>query len=179
MIRWIPFAILAYAAMVAQTSVAHLVTFSAGSAGTISPDLLAMTAVFVAMYARAELDVMLAAWGLGLAMDLTTAQAVGVMPLMYALAAAFVFRLREAVFRERILTQVVLAMLFCLPAHGLWVTVQAALAWRDTTWGDWGRSLLQAVLIASYTAALMPLVHWALAKLQPLFLAAPAGRGRR
>jgi rod shape-determining protein MreD len=174
--RWIPFLVLTYIALVLQTSLVRVLTFSAGAAGTLQPDLLALTAAFVAMFAREGLDAMLAAWALGLAADLTTGAAVGVMPITYALAAALVFRMREAFFRERFFTRVSLTLLFCLVAHPLWVTAQSALAWR---WGGYGWVLLQAILVSAYTAVLAPWVGWLLSKTEPLLFGPPAGRSRR
>ena len=177
--RWSVFFLLAYLTLVVQTSLVQWLTFSAGAAGTVQPDLLALTAAFIALFARAGLDAMLAAWALGLAADLTTQAAVGVMPVTYALAAGAVFRLRDAFFRDRISTRLVLTLVFCLLAHPLWVTVQAALDWRHNTWGAYGLTLLQAVLLSAYTAVLAAPLQWLLAKAEPLLWSQPAGRSRR
>ena len=177
--RWTVFLVLVCLTLVVQTSLVQWLTFSAGSAGTVQPDLLALTAVFVALFARAGLDAMLAAWALGLAADLTTQAAVGVMPVAYALAAGAVFRLRDAFFRDRISTRFILTLVFCLLAHPLWVTAQAAIDWRRNTWGGYGLTLLQAVLLSLYTAVLAPPLHWLLAKTGPLLWGQPAGRPRR
>ncbi|HUS46739.1 MAG TPA: hypothetical protein VNA25_28435 [Phycisphaerae bacterium] len=183
--RWISFLILAYVVLLIQTTLVRLVHFTVASAGTIAPDLLAMVAVFVAMHVRSGADVMLAAWALGLAADLTTGggpnalPAVGVMPIAYALAAGMVYRLREAFFAERVSTKIVLALLFCLVAHGIWVTVQSLLACRAMTWSAYGQMLVQALGLSAYTAALMAPAHWVLTRLGGLFVAAPAGRARR
>jgi rod shape-determining protein MreD len=177
--RWIPFLVLAYLTVVVQTSLGRLLAFGAGSAGTVQPDALAWAAVFVAMFARSSVDVMLSGWVLGLLADLTTGAVVGVMPIAYALSAGAVFRVREAFFREKFSTKVMLTLVFCLLAHGMWVTGQSLLAWRAMTWGAYGRVLLQAALLSAYTAALAPAAHWLLGKAEPLLLGAPAGRGRR
>ena len=182
--RWIPLLILTYLVVLFQTTLGRLLTIRTAGIGTIGPDLTALLAVFVAFYGRNGVEVMLAAWVLGLAVDLTTTggvgsmTAVGPMPLAYALAAGLLFRVREAFFRERALTQGLLAAAFCLLAHGLWVTTQSLLGGR-TTWAAYGRTLLQAAALACYTGLLMPLAHVLLGKAQRLFLAAPAGPGRR
>lgn len=173
--RWAPFLVLTYVTLVLQTSLVRAVTFSV-AAGTVQPDLLALTAVFVALSVREGLDAMLAAWALGLAADLTTGAAIGVMPVAYALGASLVFRMREAFFRDRISTRIVLTLLFCLVAHGLWVTAQSALAWQ---WGAYGRVMIQAAMVSAYTAVVAPPLQWVLAKGESLLLGPPAGRGRR
>jgi len=182
--RWIAFLILTYAVLLLQTSLVQFGSFLAGSAGSVQPDLLALVAAFVAMFARNNLDAMLAAWVLGLAMDLTTGgggvhgSAVGVMPVAYALAAGAVYRLREVFFREKASTRVVLTLLFCLVAHGLWVALQSLLSWRYMTWGAYGRTMVQATLVSLYTAALAPLAHWLLDRAEPWLLAPGGGRTR-
>jgi rod shape-determining protein MreD len=174
--RWIPFLALSYVALVLQTSLVHAVTFSSGAVGDVYPDLLALTAVFVALFAREGLDAMLAAWVLGLAADLTTLAAIGVMPITYALAAGLVFRMREAFFREGLFARASLTLVFCLVAHPLWITAQAALAWR---WGGYGWALVEAILVSMYTAAVAPPIFWFLGKAEPLLFGPPAGRSRR
>lgn len=183
--RWIPFFILAYAVVLIQTTAGRILAFTADGVGTIGPDLTALLAVFVAFHARSGVDVMLSAWMLGLSVDLTTAGGmgagvvVGPMAIAYCLVAGLLFRVREAFFRERALTQALLAWAFCLLTHGGWVTVQSLLSLRDVTWSAYGRTLLQAVAVACYTALLMPLAHVGLARLRRWFLSAPAGPGRR
>ena len=183
--RWVPLVILVYAVLLVQTSLVRLVTFTFGSVGTVGPDLLAAAAVFVAMNCRSGIDVMLAAWIAGIAADLGTGgtvggmTAVGPMAISYALAAGAVFQIRDAFFRERVWTRFALALLFALLAHGLWVTMQSLLVVRHMTWADYWRMVLQAVLIAVYTAAAMPLVYPVLQRVPGLFVAASGARGRR
>jgi len=183
--RWVPFVILAYAAVLLQTTVTRALAFTAAGVGTIGPDLLALTAVFIAFYVRSWPDAMLAAWALGLMVDLTAVgsagaeTAVGPMAVAYALAAGLLFRVREAFFRERAVTQTLLAWAFCLLVHGAWVTAQSLLAVGAMSWSAYGRTLLQAIGLACYSAVLMPLVHFLLMKCQRWFLAAPVGPGGR
>lgn len=182
--RWIPFIILTYFVLLLQTSVVGLISFSAGSAGTVAPDLLAIVAVFVALGARYGVDALLAAWALGLAADLTTgggagaATVLGPMSLAYMLAAGVVFKMREAFFRDRAFTKVMLALAFCLLAHPIWVTLQTLRASGAMTWADYGKLLVQALLLSLYTAVLAPLVLAVLSKLSGWILP-PQGRGMR
>jgi cell shape-determining protein MreD len=183
--RWIPFIILVYLVVLFQSTAGKVLTLTTAGLGSVGPDLAALVAVFVALYARSCPDAMLAAWVLGMAVDLTVsggvgaATVVGPMSLAYALAAGALFRIREAFFRERALTQGLLALGFCLLAHGVWVTAQSLLAAGEVSWSAYGRTLLQAAALACYTAALMPLAHFGLIRCQRWLLVSPVGRGGR
>ena len=183
--RWIPFLILVYIVALIESSIGWALFIDTASVGAIGPDLAAMVVVFVAMHARSAPDAMLAAWVLGLSVDLTsgagvgTVTAVGPMSIAYCLLAGQLWRLRDAFFRERALTQVVLTFFFVAAAHWIWVTAQAIFASGSVSFGDYGRTLVQALGIAFYTALLMPLAHWALCRLQRVILIAPASAGRR
>jgi len=183
--RWVLFFILAYLVVLFQTTAGRLLMVRTSSLGTIGPDVTALVAVFVAFHAYHWADVMLAAWSLGLVVDLTTAAGpggptvVGPMAVAYALTAGLLFHVREAFFRERVLTQALLAWAFCLLAHGMWVTAQSLLAHGRMTWSAYGRWLGQAAALAFYTAALMPLAHFCLRRCRRWLLTAPLGPGRR
>jgi cell shape-determining protein MreD len=129
--------------------------------------------------------VFLAAWVLGLAVDLSNvggvgeATVVGPMSLAYLLAVAAVLRMREAFFRDRLTSQAVLALVFCLLAHGIWVTVQSLLARGQVTWPTYAATMLQAVGLACYTAVVMPLGYRLLLKCERWFVAVQPGRARR
>ena len=183
--RWIPFVILAYVLIVVQTTVGRLLMIESGAVGTIGPDLLAPLVVFIALYARRPTDTMIAACILGFALDLTTAggsgsgAVVGPMPIVYALCARALFEVREAFFRDRILTRAFLTLLFCLFAHTLWVTAQSLLAYRVTTWSEYGGMLVQAMVGAGYSAVLAPALIWAFEKGRRWIILVPASRSRR
>ena len=161
--RWVLLAILIYLVVLVQTTLAGVLTFNIGSVGRVGPDLLAILAVYVAMHARGGVDVLLSAWVMGLAIDLTTgagpvvSTVVGPMALGYVAAAGAIYRLREIVFRDSIVAQCVMAVIFCLIAHGIWVTVQWMLALRSLAWTGYLAMLGQVGLLAVYTAVLMPL----------------------
>jgi rod shape-determining protein MreD len=183
--RWIPLLILAYLVVLFQTTVGRVLAFTTAGVGTVAPDLIGLLAVFVALYARSWVDAMLAGWALGFAVDLTIAggtglpAAVGPMAAAYCLAAGLLVRVREAFFRERALTQALLAWGFCLITHAAWATVQSLLGLGAAAWSAYGQTLLQVLAVACYTALLMPLVHAGLLRCQRWFLAAPVGPGRR
>lgn len=183
--RWIPFLILAWLVVMAQTSLGKILTLYALPTGPVGPDLLVLLAVFVALQAPSAVDTMLAGWVLGMLVDLTTAGGltdptrIGPMALLFALAVRLVFALREAFFRERALPQMVLAGLFCLLAHGLWITVQVLLAGGEIGWGGYGRLLLQVLLSSVYTALLMPLAYVLLRGIRGMILSTPPSRRGR
>jgi len=179
--RWIPFIILIYFALLAQTAVGALpVRFPI--TGDIAPDITAILAVFFALSLRDPRDAMMAGWTLGLAMDLMlcgmggVVTAVGPMAIAYAIGAAVVFRVREAFFRERALARALLTLQFCLLVQCLWVTMQTL---RMFAWSTWWSMMMKAVGISIYTALLAPLVCIGLQQCGGWFIAAPARRLRR
>lgn len=183
--KWVPFIILTYLVMLTQCTVGGLLTFSVTAIGNVGPDLSALLAVFMALNVRSGSHAALAGWVLGLAVDLTAISAaggvtaVGPMPIAYAAAAALVFQIREAFFFERMGPQLFLTLVFCLVAHGIWVTLQAGLAFGDVSRADYGRMLVQAAALAIYTAFLMPPAYLGLRRIRKWLVPVPTGRRRR
>jgi len=179
--RWIPYLIFVYALLVLQTTVGSFMSFDLGAVGRVGPDLLAIVAVFVALRGPNLTEAMLAGWALGLALDLAVSggpggvTAVGPMALSYALMTGMITRLRDVVFSDRWLTQGSLVFMFCLLAHGLWLLIQAGLAW---SWAGVGQMLAQAASLAIYTGVLTPICFRFLVRLQGLFIEVPVRRGR-
>jgi hypothetical protein len=91
------------------------------------------------------------------------------MPIAYALVAGLIFRVREAFFRDRAMTQVLVALFFVLLSHGLWVTIQALRA-GGIAWADYRRYLLQVLLVAVYSAVLTPLLQHLLGYLERVIM---------
>ncbi len=183
--RWIPLLILTYLVVLLETTLGRALFINTSGIGSIGPDLAALVVVFVAFYARGATDAMLTGWIMGFAVDLTVggamggASVVGPMSIAYCLVAGLLWRVRDAFFREQAITQVLLALAFCAITHWMWVTAQAMLA---PGWSGYGRTLLQALACACYSALLMPLAHYGLRKGQRLFLVSsvsPARRTRR
>jgi len=176
--RWVLFIILGYAVVLIQTTIGRIVLFEGLTTGPFGPDFLAVVAVFVALNVRGLFDAMIAAWLLGLALDLTTGGAgrcVGPMALAYALAGGAVYQLREAFFFRRALPQMFLAMVFCFIAHGVYVTLQSLLAWNFRAYG---RELVQVMLISLCTAVVMPVGHFLLHRCRRWIIAPAPGRSR-
>ncbi len=183
--RWVPFVILVYVTVLVQTTLGRVMTFHTAGMGRVGPDLAAIVAVFLALRLRDGVELALAAWALGLAVDLASGAggglgaAVGPMALAYVVASAAVFRLREEMFRERPVVQVLLAAIFCLLAHGIWVTFQSVLLENGQGgWARYWRTMKQAVALAAYTAVLAPIGCWILGKCERLLIAVQAGRSR-
>lgn len=180
--RWIALAILTYLLVLLQTSLIDVVAFHVPEIGLVRPELLAIVVVFCALHVRSALDAMLAGWGLGLTLDLTTgagsvmSTAVGPMSLAYALAAGVVYKVRGAVFREKAVTQCVMTMVFCIMAHWLWITMQWTLAFRGMTVAGFALMLVQAAMLSVYTAAIAPVGHVGLRACRRWLLVGPAGR---
>ena len=183
--RWILVILLAYVALLLQISLVNLITVNTASVGTIKPDLALTVALFFALYGRTLPDVMIAAWILGLGLDLThtggagTTTAVGPMAVAYALSAALVYQIREAFFREWVLTHMLLGLLMCLTAHMIWISWQSVRASDTMSWPAYGELVIEALLLSVYTALLAPVVHFALSPLRRLAIPASVGRSGR
>jgi len=181
MIRWIFFIMFVYVTLVMQTTVGGLLVIHTDWAGPIAPDFLAIVAVFVAMAVRNGADAGLACWALGFGLDLASGPGattvVGPMAIAYALGGLVIFQLREAIFRDKIVTQVVMVLLFAAATHGLWVTLQAVLT-RSLTWSEYGDTLLQALMLSVYSAVLAPLLHAVLMRYERVLLIVPSRRNR-
>jgi rod shape-determining protein MreD len=177
--------ILAYLLVLLQTTVQGILAITSLSIGTIGPDFLALAAVFFALHVREGVDAMLAGWILGFGMDLASAggayptTVVGPMAIAFSLGAGILYRVREVFFREHPLAQAVLAMLFCLFTHGIWITMQSLVSLDSGMWAAYGRLWMQTLGVSAYSAVLMWLVSMALGKCQRWILIAPVGRSGR
>lgn len=176
--RWIAFVILAVAAVALQMSIGAAMRIPLGDGGlALAIDFLAILAVLTALRVGDGFDAILAGWVLGLLIDLTTVNLpIGLHALTYALAAAFVYQSRGSVFSESPLTQALLALGFCLIAHGLARTFVDFRVRPDARW--LGRDLLQAALVALTTAAATPMMLGLLRHVDWLIMDQPAWRRR-
>lgn len=173
--RWFVFIPLAYLAIVVQTSLVYAARLPVGGSLVLGFDLPAAVAVAVALRVRSGSEAMLAAWVLGLLVDLTALNApLGMYALGFAVGAAAVYRLRDAVFGENPMTQIVLGFLLAAAAHG-WAALFAGL-YAHGHQGRLGGNLAQALLVAACTAAATPLVCRALRPLDRLLMVQPARR---
>jgi rod shape-determining protein MreD len=183
--RWVPFIIVAYLAAVLQASLGRILVIERLGFGPIGPDVMAMVAIFVALWVRSGAEVIVAVWTLGMLVDLTTGSGVGVttvvgpMTIAYSAAAGLLLRIREGLFRERALPQMIVAALFVVLAHTIWALLQAMLGRGAVSFATFGRTMLQIVASAVYTAILMPLMHTLLSAVRGLLFNAPPNGRRR
>ncbi len=160
--HWIAFAILLYVVTCLQAAVVPFFEVH-----TIRPDLMLIVAVFYSLSARTY-DALLACWFIGLAVDLSGISYqhhanVGIHALSLGLIALAIVKLRGFVFRESVLTQIVVtftAKLFLVMLVGLHMRYIAEDA---RTLGDIAVRGLHA---AVYTAALAPYGYWFLKRLR-------------
>ena len=184
--RWIALAILTYLLTLLQTSLMDIITIRVPRVGLVRPELLAIVVVYAALHVRSILDAMLAGWALGLTLDITSgagsaiSTAVGPMSLAYALAAGGIYKARSAVFRDKAVTQCAMTMVFCVSAHWMWIMMQWPLALGNTTGTGIVLMLVQAMLLAAYTAAIAPALAPGLKACRRWLIASPAHlRGQR
>ena len=172
--RWVYFLILAAGATILQTTLVQVLWVQT-RLGWIGPELLSAVAVFVALNVRSSTDAALAGWVLGFALDLTlTGPGMGALPMLFAAGCWALNRIREAVFRDRAPTQMVLTFLFCATVYTLWTILDVWLGG-----GSLGARMLQALALAAYTGLLSPLAHGTMRRVDRLLLTAPSGRRGR
>lgn len=162
--RWVGFGIFAYIFVMIQMTLGGILTLDRLAMGPVGPDFMVIFAIFVAFNARDVIDAMIAGWVLGILIDLTTGgggSCVGPMGILYSLMCRVVFSIREGIYSDRALTQMIMAAIFCVVTHGLWVTIQSIIAF-DISWGSYASLLFQVLLSAVYTAVLTPMVYYGL-----------------
>ncbi|MCK5114837.1 MAG: rod shape-determining protein MreD [Phycisphaerae bacterium] len=162
--RWVGFGIFAYLFVMVQMTLGNILTLDRLAMGPVGPDFLVIFALFIAFNARDVIDAMLAGWVLGMLIDLTTGgggSCVGPMAILYSFVTWGAFSIREGIYSERALTQVIVAGLFCIITHGLWITIQSLVAFK-LSWGGYGAMLLQVFFSGLYTAVLTPMVYFGL-----------------
>jgi len=173
-VRWPSFLLLAVLGIAFQTVIAPSLEIN-----HIRPDWMFVLAVHYALHAPWA-DGLLAAWVLGLLVDLSTQERLGLFAFSYGLAALGIVQIRDLVFRDHPLTHVVVTLVFGGVAqavigiyrwvvHGSPTSPGPSIAW-------------DALFTALYTAAWAPYMHWALLKCRRfLGLVQPrrVGRARR
>ncbi len=175
--RWVYFLLIAIATILVQNTLVQVVWLPT-PLGAVIPVLPAAVAVFVALFAPSAVDAALAGWALGIAADLTgSGPGMGMLGLLYAVAAAGIFRVRGAFFCDRALTQMIMAFVFCVFVYELWLVYQVLLGdiRGELFWGG------TAVVLGSslYTAALTPLAGRLLRRGQRVIFADLRRRDRR
>ena len=179
--RWVGFGIFAYLFVMIQMTLGNILILDRLAMGPVGPDFMVIFALFIAFNARDVIDAMIAGWVLGILIDLTTCgggSCVGPMAILFSLMSWVVFSVREGLYSERALTQMIVAGIFCIITHGLWITIQSLVAF-DLSWGEYGSLLLQVLLSAVYTAVLTPMVYFGLILARGYLLGSLPRRGTR
>lgn len=164
--KWLPLIILAIVTLVLQTALVQVIAIE-----RIWPDLMFILVVHYALWGRWP-DAAIAAWGIGLLVDLSSLDRVGIHAFAFGAASWGIIRLRQVLFRRRALTRMLVTLLF---AFAVQIVVGLYRAWQgDPTSGM--AMLWWAFLTAAYTAVCAPYLHWALTRLNP-WTGLHAGRG--
>lgn len=167
MMKWPAFVILALIALVLQTTVAPRLALRG-----VMPDLVFILIVHYAMWGPWP-EVGIAAWIAGLAVSTQTQDAPGVHSLAYGAAAWAIVRVRQAVFRDHVATQMVLTF---VTAAGVALVLQLHRQWSSSMALGWGEVASATVLTAIYSALVAPYVHWLLNRLGRVTNLRPAKR---
>ena len=152
--RWFSFAILAVIALVLQTTVVPRMEIQ-----LIRPDLVFILAVHYALWGPWP-DAAIAAWILGFIASLQSADPVGIQAFAFGLAAWCILRIRQVLFRDHAMTQLLLTLCFMFAIQliiGLYRRWAMAPAEGGFVW--------PALMTAVYTGACAPYLHWVLIRL--------------
>ncbi len=154
--KWLPFGILALIAIVCQTTIVQ-----ATAIRSIWPEWVFILAVHYALWGPWP-DAAIAAWLLGLIVDLQSADPVGLHAFCYGAAAWVILRVRQVVFRDHPVTHLVVTLVFAFAVQLLialyyWWRLSGA-AGSEALWSS-------ALCIAVYTALWAPLLHWPLIRI--------------
>jgi rod shape-determining protein MreD len=169
--RWIGFILLIALAAVIQTTVVSWIRIH-----RIGPDLLFLVAVYYLLQAPPA-EALLAAWAAGLTLDLFSDVRVGTFALSFGLVGLAVIRIREMLFKDHPLTQLVVALVGCglsqILARAITALLEPSLQWGLAD------VLLGALYTALYTAILAPYGLWLLDRFRGPLGLKPADRLRR
>ncbi len=155
--KWFSFAILAVLTIVFQTTVVQAMAIH-----SVWPNWMFILAVHYALWGPWP-DAAMAAWTLGLIMDLFSGGRIGLNAFCFGGAAWAIMHLRQVMFRDHPMTQILVTLLFMLVMQGItglyycW-DASVTIPWKDIGWS--------ALFTALYTAAWAPYLHWPLIRLE-------------
>ena len=148
--RWLTFTLLAAFAICFQTTMARKL----GLFG-VYPDFLVILLVHYVLHARTS-DCLIAAWLLGLLVDLASVERLGVVAVVYGLVAVAIWLIRDLMFARHPLTHFSVTLVFCFLS-------QLVLRGYFQVYYDSGLSAYHSVgmslLTALYTALWAVIVH--------------------
>lgn len=158
--RWPRFLILVLLTLVLQVGMGRV--FGLGP-GRIVPDLLFLLAVVLSFRGHKD-EMLLACWILGLAKDLSSQVVLGGYALSFGLAGLLVVQVRDFLYGERLLGQVLVFLLvYFLVEHAVWLI---SLLRGDLAGVNYQGLLMGLVFSALLSAALYPYVMWLTIKLE-------------
>ena len=161
--RWLLFAIIAPAGIVLQTTVAARTTIAG-----IQPDWMFVLVVFFGLYAPRR-DAWLAGWLLGLLVDLTSIERLGLFSLSFFLVAVMVNSVRDLLFLKSFATHFFITLGAGLLLQCGLVAYRAALYPQSID--PWPAAVLMTGAAALYTAVwAIPIHHVLLRAARPLGL---------
>jgi rod shape-determining protein MreD len=147
--RHVPLILIGWAAVALETTLSPRL-----AVGGVRPDLVLAMLMFTALFVPAY-PALLGAWVLGLAKDVTGGGPVGVWALLFLGAAALVIEVRDLMFIERALTQVILTAVVSLGTNAGYVAARCALSGTRPSWAAVGLLLGGAVYTALVTPAIL------------------------
>ena len=164
--RWIVFLLVAVPILTAQSSLSQRAELFGAR-----PDWLLILVVFIALHAR-RVDAVLAAWVIGLSADLMTIERCGLIAMTYVLVTIAIVAIREYLFRDRTITQLVATFAAGAAVHSGWLVYRRVM-YRPIT-PAFDDFVVEVLFVSVYTALWAPLIHGCLLRIRrPLGLTAP------
>ncbi len=124
------------------------------------PDLLFILAVHYALWGPWP-DAALAGWVLGLLVDLQSHGRVGLHAFAFGAAAWAIVRVRQILFRDHWMAQIVVTFVFCMIVR-VGVTAYDTYRGGDLSVPFWSETIFGVSL---YTAMFTPVLHWPLIRI--------------
>lgn len=125
------------------------------------PDLILLLVVFFALHARGA-NGLIVAWAAGLLVDLSSQSPLGLFAITYGLVGLGVFQIREMVFRDQLLTHVVVTLLACLFVQ---FTFAFYFEFAFPAAAELKPVFRQALVTTAYTVLLVPVLQYPLLRL--------------
>lgn len=146
--RLLPFVLLAAVTLVLQVTLAPAIALTSAQ---FAPQLLLISAMFIALWARAE-SAMIGCWTLGLLLDLASGGPMGAFAFSFGLVGLGIVAVRASLFRDHLFSHILLALVFGLLSNTVASLVDAVHS------GNWSLNLLliQPLAVAFYTAMAAP-----------------------
>jgi len=168
--RWMPFAIVAIMILICQTTIVQVMAIQ-----SVRPNWMFVLAIYYALWG-AWPDAAIAAWLLGLAVDLTSlgnGGRLGLYAFSFGAAAWAIIKIRSVFFRDHAVTQFAVTLVFSLAVE---LVVQGYRHWSVFGAMPESRVWASAFFTAVYTAVCAPYLHWVLFRMRGWTGVRPAAR---